>query len=86
MGRTKRHLLPYTMTVAGEITSWLAKCKFVKRADPLGSLRRKASTVGDIDISVATDNPKEVIAHFVGYPKAQRVLEKGEHSASIVIP
>ena len=85
-GRTKRHLLPYAQVIAEEVIDWLAVCPFVKRADPLGSLRRKASTVGDIDIAVASDNPKAVIDHFVSYSKAQRVLEKGDISAGIVLP
>jgi len=65
---------------------WISRDKNVKRADPLGSLRRQAATVGDIDISVATDNPKEVLEHFSKYPKAQRVLEKGTASSSIIVP
>ena len=85
-GKTRRHLLPYASKVAQDVTDWLYKCRFVKRADPLGSLRRQASSVGDIDIAVATDNPKVVIEHFVVYPNLSRVLEKGEATASIILP
>lgn len=85
-GRTRRHLLPYAAKIAEEVIEWLNKSPHVKRSDPLGSLRRKASTVGDIDIAVATDNPASVIEHFAGYPKAVRVLEKGERTASIILP
>jgi len=85
-GRTKRQLLPYAAAHAGAIIEWMLKNKLVKRADPLGSLRREASTVGDIDIAVATDHPVEALAHFVKYPKKSRILEKGDRTASIILP
>jgi DNA polymerase (family 10) len=85
-GRTIRHLLPYAEQIAGEILDYLKKDKNAVRVDPLGSLRRQAATVGDIDISVATNNPKEVLDYFTKYPKAQRTLEKGDASSSIVAP
>ena len=85
-GRSKRLLLPYAAETAGEIIDWLKKNKNVAQAEPLGSLRRKAATVGDIDIAVATDKVKEVIEHFVKYPHAKRVLEKGGVTASLVLP
>jgi DNA polymerase (family 10) len=83
--RTKRLLLPYATKLSEEIIEWLKKCKDVKQVDPLGSLRRKASTIGDIDISVATENPQKVIDHFCSYPNKTRVLEKGERTATIVV-
>lgn len=85
-GRTKRHLLPYAMAVASQIIEWIAKSPKVVRADPLGSLRRQASTIGDIDISVSSKEPAATIEHFCKYPETQRVLEKGTRTASIIIP
>lgn len=85
-GRTKRHPMPYAARIASEVVEWLLKDKRVKRADPLGSLRRKASTVGDIDIAAATTSPKEVLEHFTKFPKVQRVLEKGGRTSSIIVP
>ena len=84
-GRTVRLLLPYAAQIAQEVISWLSKNGQVKRADALGSLRRKASTVGDIDIAAATDKPLQVLEHFTKYPKTERVLEKGTRTASIII-
>lgn len=85
-GRAKRHLLPYAARVAEEVVSWLRKSKYVKRVDPLGSLRRRVSTVGDVDIAVASSYPEEVLNHFSKFPKIQRVLEKGTRTASIIVP
>ena len=84
--RPKRHLLPYTSVIAAEIINYMSVNKAVKKIDPLGSLRRQASTVGDIDISVATDKPEEVLEFFTKYPKVQKIIEKGEHTASIMVP
>lgn len=84
-GRERRLLFPYADVIAQEIIQWM-NIPAVKKINPLGSLRRKAATIGDLDIAVATDNPQEVLEHFVKYPKAQRVLEKGTISAGIVVP
>lgn len=84
--KPRRHLLPYASVIASEIINYLSSEKSVKRVDPLGSLRRQVSTVGDIDISVATQEPAKVLDLFVKYPKAQKVIEKGEHTASILLP
>lgn len=81
-----RHLLPYALSIADDLISYLSVKASVKRADPLGSLRRRVSTIGDIDIAVATDKPTEVINYFCDYPNASRVLEKGERSAAILLP
>ena len=84
--RKERMLLPFAAHIADEIVSWMKKEKSVLEVDSLGSLRRKASTVGDIDIAVSTNDPVKVIDHFTSYPKKTRVLEKGERTASIIIP
>lgn len=84
--RTRRLLLPYASSIAEDVVAWLKKSSDVKRADPLGSLRRQASTVGDIDIAVASNEPKGVIEHFVRYPKKTKVLEAGEATASLLLP
>lgn len=85
-GRTKRHLLPYASVIAEELIEWLKESSTIKKADPLGSLRRKASTVGDIDIAVASESADKAIEHFISFPKKQRVLEKGDTTASIIVP
>jgi len=84
--KPRRHLLPYASVIASEIINYLKKDASVKRIDPLGSLRRQVSTVGDIDISVASGSPSRVLDLFVKYPKKQKVIEKGEHTASILLP
>lgn len=82
----KRMLLPYAMNLSGEIIEWMLKCKDVKKAEALGSLRRRVSTIGDLDIAVASNNPKKILEHFVSFEKTKRVIEKGDKTASIILP
>lgn len=84
--KAKRYLLPYASLIASELMEYLVKDKNVVRVDPLGSLRRQASTIGDIDLSIATDNPLEVLQYFTKYPKSGKTIEKGEHTASVLLP
>ncbi len=84
--KAKRYLLPYAASIAGEIITYLRSCPGVVRVDPLGSLRRQASTIGDIDIAVAADNSTTVLEYFAKYPKSQKTIEKGDHTASIMLP
>ncbi len=84
--KSTRVLLNTAQEAADSITVWLKTIPEVKSIDPLGSLRRRASTVGDVDIAVASDNPKAVIDRFISYPYKSRVIEAGEMSASINLP
>ncbi len=83
-GKTTRMLLPFATEVAEKVVAYLKKNPAVKEAVPLGSLRRKKPTVGDVDIAVATDDPKAVLEHFVLYPYRDRVIEKGPNTSSIL--
>lgn len=84
-GKTNRMVLPYAGELAEEIIAYLKQSKYVSDVQPLGSLRRRASTIGDIDIAASSDNPTEVIKHFIAYPRSTRVIEKGNATASILV-
>lgn len=83
--RSDRILLPYAETIAEKIVDYLKKSKCVKKVEVLGSLRRKMATVGDVDVAVASDEPKKVVEHFVSYPNKTRIISEGETKASILI-
>lgn len=83
-GKTTKMLLPYAQEIANDLIDYLNKNRDVIEAEPLGSLRRKKSMVGDIDIAVATNKPKEVLDYFVKYPRKDRVIEKGKMTASFL--
>lgn len=83
--KSDRILLPVAGEIAKQVIQYLRKHPAVQAADPLGSLRRRLSTVGDIDISVASNKPEEVIDHFTKFPNAERVVESGERTATIIL-
>jgi DNA polymerase (family 10) len=83
--KTARMVLPYAMELARKMLAYLQESKEVIQAEPLGSLRRRRSTTGDIDIAVSTNNPDAVLEHFVNYPHKDRVIERGERTSSILV-
>lgn len=86
-GQTKqnRMVLSYADSMAKDILAYLQKCPAVIRSDTLGSLRRMVSTIGDIDIAVATDKPEQVVDWFIRYPGKQTIVEKGKTGATLLL-
>ena len=84
-GKTSRMVLPLASEISDKIIDYLRKSPYVGRAYVLGSLRRQLPTVGDIDIAVASNNPKKVIDHFISYPYIERMIEKGKETASMLV-
>jgi len=70
--------------IAASIESFLRKNTHVLRVDVLGSLRRRVSTIGDIDIAIVTNNPDEAIAYFCTY-KHEKIIEQGPTGASLLL-
>ncbi len=83
--KTARMALPYAEELAKKVVTYLKKNPDVIKIYPLGSLRRRVSTVGDIDIAVATHNPQAVLTYFSNYPNKERLIEKGDRTASIMV-
>ncbi len=83
--KTTRMALPFANELAEQVLAYLRKSKSVIEAYSLGSLRRRRSTIGDIDIAVSTNNAEDVINHFVSYPYCERVIERGERTSSIAV-
>jgi len=85
LGRKKRLTLAQADKIALKIINYL-KAKFPQtKIVPLGSLRRRAATIGDIDIAVASNQPEAVIDHFVHYPHSLQLINRGHKKASIRI-
>ncbi|QEH33788.1 DNA polymerase/3'-5' exonuclease PolX [Aquisphaera giovannonii] len=57
----------------------------VKRAEICGSLRRRAETIGDLDILFSADDPAPVLKEFVGLPQVMKVLGHGTTKASVML-
>lgn len=83
--KSARMVLPFADEIAQRMVEYMKKSKAVKEIYPLGSLRRKKETIGDVDLAVASEDPETVIDHFVAYPHKDRVLEKGPVSAGLLV-
>ena len=55
----------------------------VIRAEVCGSLRRRAETIGDLDILFSSDDPAPVLDDFVKLPEVATVLGHGPTKASV---
>jgi len=79
----KRMVLSYASEIADQMIEYMLTSPVVKRVDALGSLRRRVSTVGDIDIAIVATDPLAALKHFTSYPKTGKIIESGTRSASI---
>ena len=82
---TDSYLLTEAFPIAERVLNYLKKHKDCSRAEPLGSLRRMTATVGDIDIAVASENPKGIIEHFTKFKEVKRVLDAGPRKSSVLL-
>ncbi len=53
------------------------------RVEACGSLRRRAETIGDLDILFSSEHPATVLDHFIKLPDVAKVLAHGPTKASI---
>ncbi len=83
--KKKRVLLPQALQIGEAIVSYLKKSSVCLEVETLGSLPRKVSTIGDIDLAVSTNNFEKVIDYFIKYPQAQKIIEKGPIGASLLL-
>ena len=80
----QRILLVEAEAVADKVMDHLRHHQSITKIDLLGSIRRRNAMVGDIDITVATPQPKKVISHFLKYREIKQVLAAGDNTARII--
>lgn len=80
-----RVLLSKALPYAESIVNDLKKLDVVEDITIAGSLRRMRETVGDIDILVVSNSPKEVMDTFTSLDGVEDIVAKGETKSSIVI-
>ena len=76
-------LLAQALEIAKEYITYLQKFPLISKAEPLGSLRRKLPTVGDIDIAFCSLEAKKSMLYALKYPKIKTVVIKGEKVARV---
>ncbi len=82
---TARRLLGVVLPVSDELVALLRAVPGVQDIDVAGSLRRRAETVGDIDILVTSHAPERVMDAFVGAAPVAQVLSRGPTRSSVVL-
>ena len=92
LGRTKvaghgpvRFKLAVAEQIVTPLFDDLRKAKGVEAIEIAGSFRRRAETVGDVDILVAAEKSRDVIDRFVHYDDVSKVLAEGETKASVLL-
>ncbi|MDH3638163.1 MAG: DNA polymerase/3'-5' exonuclease PolX, partial [Gammaproteobacteria bacterium] len=80
-----RHPRSAVRPQAEALTAYIKNFRFVQQVEIAGSYRRGKDTVGDIDILVCTQKPKQVVNHFMVYPEIARITSKGGTRASVVL-
>jgi len=68
---------------AQELIFYLREVPGVFSAEAAGSLRRMRSTVGDLDLIVASSESKLVMQSFIDQPKVFQVISQGETKCSV---
>jgi DNA polymerase (family 10) len=90
---TGRIRLDQAMAAAHLVVAYLQELPGADRVQPAGSLRRRAETIGDVDILVTTANadagqtqtPEQLLESFTHAPFVERVLGTGGTKASAII-
>lgn len=81
-----RFLLHNVDQTALQLVQYLKQFKGVKQVEVAGSFRRRKETIGDLDILVTCENPKNLIEHFVGHENVKNIISsKGSTKSSVVM-
>jgi len=81
----QRIRLDQAMEVAELVGGFLKQIPYVQRILPAGSLRRRAETIGDVDILVVSKKGEAVIRAFTKAAFVQQVLAAGPTKSSVII-
>ena len=82
---TGRIRLDQAQEAADLVTGFLRNLASIQRIQPAGSLRRRAETIGDVDILVAAKKGKQIIQAFTQARFVQEVLAAGPTKGSAII-
>lgn len=83
----RQRRVPYkkALAAAEKFIKYMKKCKELEQIQYAGSLRRKAETIGDIDLLVTGSDATKISTHFLKYPLVKEVLADGATKSSVVI-
>ena len=79
-----RHLLPDAHDAAAALIGYLRERAPQATITAVGSLRRGCDTCGDLDL-LASGADRSLMDDFVGYPRVERVLGRGDTKSSVLL-
>ena len=82
---TGRIRLNQAMDAADMVIKFLQEQPGIEKIQPAGSLRRRAETIGDVDILVAAKKGNPIIQAFTGAKFVQEILASGPTKGSAII-
>jgi len=85
MQQDRRYLWADVAPVAEVLLSDLKELPGLHKAVAAGSLRRRCDTVGDLDLLVTTERPRDVMDRLTAGESVLRVLAKGVTRCSVVL-
>ena len=77
--KVTRMALPFAGEIADKLVQYMKMSKDVKEVYPLGSLRRRKETIGDVDIAVATNEPQKYSSISRNTPIKNVLSKKATH-------
>lgn len=81
--RTGRSGLGDAWEKSQSLIEFLGKQPGVEQVVPAGSLRRMKSTIGDLDLLAASENPEAVMNAFINHPQVYRIIGQGNTKSSV---
>jgi DNA polymerase (family 10) len=82
---TGRIRLDQAMEAAELVCEFLADKSGIEKIQPAGSLRRRAETIGDVDILVAAEKGEQIVKAFTSADFVQEILASGPTKGSAII-
>ncbi len=71
--------------IADRIVAHLSTVAAEKNITVAGSFRRRAETVGDLDVLIASDAPEKVMNHFAAFGEISKIAAKGKTRATVIL-
>lgn len=83
----ERMTLPVAIQLAEDVTQYLLKNEHVQKVEPMGSLRRRAPTIGDVDLLAVCDDDhaESIVSYFVKYPHTVTIEGEGTSKGAIMV-
>ncbi|CAN5144277.1 DNA polymerase/3'-5' exonuclease PolX [soil metagenome] len=83
--RSTRLLIHDADALVAGLIEHLRDVQGVRRIEPAGSLRRRRSTIGDLDLLAAVDDPAAVIAALDRMAEVEKIVSAGTDKSSIIL-